>query len=79
MVIDEAQDFADYWWTPLLLALKDQEADIRCRWCPSGSPTTPRDTRQIANAFHPLTPIKMRLVGEDGPDVRCVPVAPADA
>ena len=25
IIVDEAQDFADEWWTPLLLALKDEE------------------------------------------------------
>ncbi len=97
VVIDEAQDFADSWWTPLLFALKDQEAGgvfafsdegqrIFARYGAPPVPLVPlvldhnlRNTRQIANAFHPLTPIKMRLVGEDGPDVRFVPVAPADA
>lgn len=31
-----------------------------------------RNTRQIADAFHPLAPLKMRLFGGEGPDVRVV-------
>jgi len=38
-----------------------------------------RNTRQIAESFNPLAPMRMRLLGEDGPAVRFVACAPGDA
>jgi hypothetical protein len=38
-----------------------------------------RNTRQIGTVFNPLTPIPMRLLGDDGPAVRFVPSAAAEA
>jgi hypothetical protein len=91
VVVDEAQDFADSWWQPLIAALKDEETGglyvfsdegqrVFARYGTPPVPLVPllldhnlRNTRQIADAFHPLAPMKMRLVGGDGPDVRVVP------
>jgi hypothetical protein len=90
VVVDEAQDFADSWWQPLLASLKDEETGglfvfsdegqrVFARYGAPPVPLVPlvldtnmRNTRPIADAFHPLTPMKMRLVGGDGPDVRFV-------
>ncbi|MGH8826831.1 MAG: ATP-binding domain-containing protein, partial [Jiangellaceae bacterium] len=38
-----------------------------------------RNTRQIGDVFTPLTPMPMRLLGGDGPDVRFVECRPEDA
>ena len=38
-----------------------------------------RNTRQIADVFHPLVPQKMRLRGGEGPAVRTVVCSPAEA
>ena len=38
-----------------------------------------RNTRQIAEAFNPLAPMRMRLRGGNGPDVRLVECAPGAA
>jgi superfamily I DNA/RNA helicase len=91
VVVDEALDFADSWWQPLIAALKDEETGglyvfsdegqrVFARYGTPPVPLVPllldhnlRNTRQIADAFHPLAPMKMRLVGGDGPDVRVVP------
>lgn len=97
VVVDEAQDFADMWWDPLLAALRDEEqgglyvfSDTGQRvFARYGEPPVPlvplvldhnlRNTKQIADAFGPLAPIRMRLLGGDGPDVRVVPCAPGEA
>ena len=97
VVLDEAQDFADAWWQPLLAALKDEETGglyvfsdegqrVFARYGAPPVPLVPlvlehnlRNTRQIADAFHPLAPMKMRLIGGDGPEVRFVPCASSDA
>ncbi|MFP5335328.1 MAG: NERD domain-containing protein [Actinomycetes bacterium] len=97
VVVDEAQDFADSWWQPLLAALKDEESGglfvfsdegqrVFARYGAPPVPLVPllldtnmRNTRPIADAFHPLAPMKMRLVGGDGPEVRFVPCASDDA
>ncbi len=91
IVVDEAQDFADTWWTPLMRSLRDEEqgglfvyTDENQRIFPRfGEPPVPlvplvldhnlRNTRQIAETFGPLTPMRMTLRGGDGPDVTFVP------
>ncbi len=91
IIVDEAQDFADHWWQPLMKALKDEEtgglyvySDENQRIFPRyGQPPVPlvplvldhnlRNTRQIARAFGPLTPMRMTLKGGDGPEVTVVP------
>jgi hypothetical protein len=91
VVVDEAQDFADSWWRPLLGALRDEErgglflcADENQRvFARLGRPPVPlvplvldhnlRNTRQIAAAFMPLAPMRMRPRGGDGALVRFVP------
>lgn len=90
IIVDEAQDFADSWWTPLMRALKDEESgglyvytDPNQRvFSRFGEPPVPlvplvlehnlRNTRQIASAFAPLTPMRMTLRGGDGVDVELV-------
>ncbi len=90
IIVDEAQDFADGWWMPLLAALRDEETgglfvytDENQRvFARFGRPPVPlvplvldhnlRNTRQIADVFAPLTPMKMRPMGGDGPAVRLV-------
>jgi hypothetical protein len=97
IVVDEAQDFADAWWDPLLAALKDDEAgglyvftdEGQRVFNRHGSPPVPlvplildhnvRNTRQIANAFQPLVDHPMRFLGGEGPSVKFVPCARADA
>lgn len=96
-VVDEAQDFADSWWAPIITSLRDQEtgglflySDENQRvFARFGSPPVPlvplvldhnlRNTRQIAEAFAPLAPMRMRAQGGDGPDVRFVPTSTGDA
>lgn len=97
VVVDEAQDFADAWWAPLLASLRDAEegglyvfSDEGQRvFDRFGAPPVPlvplvldhnlRNTRQIADTFNPLTDVRMRLLGGEGPDVRFVACATADA
>lgn len=97
VVVDEAQDFADSWWQPVLAALKDEESGglfvfsdegqrVFARYGAPPVPLVPlvldtnmRNTRPIADAFHPLAPMKMRLVGGDGPAVRFVACASDEA
>lgn len=38
-----------------------------------------RNTKQIAETFNPLTPMRMRLMGGDGPRARLIECAAADA
>jgi hypothetical protein len=38
-----------------------------------------RNTKQIGETFNPLAPMRMQLMGGDGPEVRFVPTAPEDA
>ncbi|WP_141784589.1 nuclease-related domain-containing DEAD/DEAH box helicase [Ornithinicoccus hortensis] len=97
IVVDEAQDFAQSWWTPLLAALRDPDegglyvySDENQRIFPRfGRPPIElvplvldhnlRNTTQIGQAFAPLTPMRMRLLGGDGPEVTFVPCAAEDA
>lgn len=87
IVVDEAQDFAESWWSPLLKALQDEEtgglyvySDENQRIFPRfGRPPVElvplvldhnlRNTTQIATAFAPLAPMRMRLLGGSGPEV----------
>ena len=96
IIVDEAQDFADLWWTPLMRALRDEEtgglyvySDENQRiFSRFGQPPVPlvplvldhnlRNTKQIAAAFGPLAPMRMRPRGGDGVDVRFVPVGSKD-
>ncbi|GAA1806091.1 ATP-binding domain-containing protein [Nostocoides veronense] len=97
IIVDEAQDFADDWWLPLLGALRDQEtgglfvySDENQRVFPRfGRPPVQlvplvldhnlRNTKQIADVFAPLTPIRMRCRGGDGPEVTFVPCSADEA
>ncbi len=97
VVIDEAQDFADLWWRPVLGALKDEETGGVYLYSDEGQRVFQRfgrppvalvplvldhnlrNTRQIADVFSPLTPIRMRALGGDGPDVVFVPASTEDA
>ncbi len=97
IVVDEGQDFADTWWTPLLRSLRDEEqgglfvySDENQRIFPRfGQPPVPlvplvldhnlRNTRQIAEAFAPLTPMRMTSRGGEGPEVTFVPAGADDA
>lgn len=97
VVVDEAQDFADSWWHPLVAALKDEETGgvfafsdegqrVFARYGVPPVPLVPllldhnlRNTKQIADTFTPLAPMKMRLAGGDGPDVRVLACSSADA
>lgn len=96
-VVDEGQDFADSWWTPILRSLRDEDngglyvySDENQRVFPRfGRPPVQlvplvldhnlRNTKQIADAFSPLTPMRMHARGGDGPDVHFVPAEPARA
>ncbi len=96
-VVDEAQDFAESWWHPLVAALRDESegglflySDENQRLFQRfGRPPVPlvplvldhnlRNTKQIAEVFRPLAPLRMRLEGGDGPDVVHVHAAPEDA
>lgn len=96
-VVDEAQDFAESWWQPLVAALRDDAegglflySDENQRLFQRfGRPPVPlvplvldhnlRNTRQIAEVFRPLAPLRMRLEGGDGPEVQFVPATPDDA
>ncbi|MFN2319981.1 MAG: NERD domain-containing protein [Dermatophilaceae bacterium] len=97
LVIDEAQDFADGWWTPMVRCLRDEErgglyaySDENQRvFARFGRPPFPlvplvldanlRNTKQIAEVFGPLAPMRMYARGGDGPDVRFVPCAAGEA
>lgn len=97
VIVDEAQDFADTWWAPVLGALKDEElgglylyTDANQRiFTRFGDPPVPlvplvldqnlRNTRQIGDVFNPLAPMRMRLLGGEGPGVEFVRCAAKDA
>ena len=94
VVVDEAQDFADLWWTPIMRCLRDEEqggvyvySDENQRvFARFGRPPVPlvplvldhnlRNTRQIAETFVPLAPMRMYARGGDGPEVTFVQVPP---
>ena len=88
LVVDEAQDFADSWWPPLLASLRtqrlfvagdEQQTVFAGR---SGRPDLElfalsldenvRNTEQIASVFGPLARDRMRFLGGVGPPVRLV-------
>jgi superfamily I DNA and RNA helicase len=97
VIVDEAQDFADSWWRPVLKALRDEEqgglyvySDENQRiFARFGRPPVHlvplvldhnlRNTRQIHESFGPLAPSRMYARGGEGPAVRFVASAPADA
>ncbi|MGA8044733.1 MAG: NERD domain-containing protein [Dermatophilaceae bacterium] len=97
LVIDEAQDFADDWWTPMVRCLRDEEqgglfaySDENQRvFARFGRPPFPlvplvldhnlRNTKQIAEVFVPLAPMRMYARGGDGPDVTFVPCEVGEA
>ena len=97
VVVDEAQDFADLWWTPIMRCLRDEEkgglfvySDENQRvFARFGRPPVPlvplvldhnlRNTKQIAETFVPLAPMRMYARGGDGPDVTFVPCAATEA
>lgn len=97
VVVDEAQDFAESWWRPIIAALTDETdgglfiySDENQRlFNRFGRPPVSlvplvldhnlRNTKQIAEVFKPLAPLRMRLEGGDGPDVTFVPTSPDDA
>ena len=88
LVVDEAQDFADAWWPPLLASLNEQlvfvAGDERQTVFTgrSGSPALDmtvltleenvRNTAQIAGTFAPLSHERMRYLGGDGAPVELV-------
>lgn len=96
IIVDEAQDFADLWWRPLMAALRDEESGglyvysdenqrIFARFGQPPVPLVPlvldhnlRNTRQIADSFASLAPMRMRPRGGDGVEVRFVPAAGTD-
>ncbi|MGN7246806.1 NERD domain-containing protein [Janibacter anophelis] len=96
-VVDEAQDFAESWWQPLVGALTDETegglflySDENQRiFQRFGRPPVPlvplvldhnlRNTKQIAEVFRPLAPLRMRLEGGDGPAVVFVPSSSDEA
>lgn len=95
LVVDEAQDFADGWWPPLLAALQDDARiavfgdDGQRIFGRTGRPAMElptltlhenlRNTTQIGHAFAPLAPAPPRLRGGEGPAVRWVRCAAEDA
>ncbi|AXH95732.1 NERD domain-containing protein [Ornithinimicrobium avium] len=97
IIVDEAQDFAEDWWVPLMAALKDPEegglyvySDENQRvFARFGRPPVAlvplvldhnlRNTRQIAESFGPLTPMRMRALGDEGPAVEFVQASAEEA
>lgn len=97
IVVDEAQDFAETWWSPLIRALRDEDegglfvySDENQRIFPRfGRPPVElvplvldrnlRNTKQIAEVFDPLAPMRMRLLGGEGPEVSFVATGAEDA
>ncbi len=97
IVVDEAQDFAETWWSPLIRSLRDEDtgglfvySDENQRIFPRfGRPPVElvplvldhnlRNTKQIAEVFDPLAPMRMRLLGGDGPEVTFVATDPEGA
>lgn len=97
IIVDEAQDFAEDWWIPLLAALKspeegglyvysDENQKVFARFGRPPVALVPlvldhnlRNTRQIAESFGPLAPMRMRPLGGDGPEVRFVQASADEA
>lgn len=96
-VVDEAQDFAEAWWHPLVAALRnenegglflysDENQRLFRRFGRPPVPLVPlvldhnlRNTKQIAEVFRPLAPLRMRLEGGDGPEVVHIHATPDEA
>lgn len=96
-VVDEAQDFAESWWRPLVGALRDETdgglfiySDENQRlFHRFGRPPVTlvplvldhnlRNTKQIAQTFSTLAPLRMRLEGGDGPAVTFVRASPEES
>jgi hypothetical protein len=95
VVVDEAQDFADSWWPPLLASLKgdrvfvagdEQQSVFAGR---RGRPSLEmaelslsenlRNTSQIASVFNPMASDRMRFRGGEGPPVGYVECSADDA
>lgn len=97
VVVDEAQDFADLWWTPIMRCLRDEESGGLYVYSDEnqrvfqrfGRPPVPlvplvldhnlRNTKQIAETFGPLAPMRMRARGGDGPEVTFVACSSTEA
>src|SRR5690606_20781703 len=97
IVVDEAQDFAEDWWQPLVKALRDEETGglyvysdenqrIFARFGRPPFELVPlvldhnlRNTTQIAEAFAPLAPMRMRSMGGSGPEVTFVRASAEEA
>lgn len=95
LVVDEAQDFADAWWPPLLASLREQRlfvAGDEQQTVFAGRRGRPavemselslsenlRNTTQIAGVFNPMATDRMRFRGGEGPPVRYVECAPDSA
>jgi Nuclease-related domain/UvrD-like helicase C-terminal domain len=69
-----------------IYAFSDEGQRVFARYSQPPVPLVPlvldhnlRNTKQIAEAFNPLAPMRMRLLGGDGPQVRFVSCASADA
>lgn len=87
IIVDEAQDFAEDWWAPLLGALRDPDEGGLYVYSDENQALFPRfgrppvallpllldhnlrNTRQIAESFASLAPMRMRARGGDGPEV----------
>ena len=90
IIVDEAQDFADEWWQPLMLSFRDEETSglyvysdenqrIFARYGRPPVSLVPlvldhnlRNTKQIAESFASLAPMRMRAQGGDGVAVRFI-------
>jgi hypothetical protein len=95
LVVDEAQDFGDSWWPPLLALLRahrmfvagDEQQTVFAHR--RGRPPVPmasmslrenlRNTAQIAAVLNPLAATQMSYRGGEGPPVRFVPCPAADS
>ena len=91
LVVDEAQDFADSWWPPLLAMLRHEQlfvAGDEQQTVYAGRAGRPalelaqitldenmRNTTQVAQVFGPLSKHAMRYLGGEGPPVRFVQCA----
>jgi hypothetical protein len=95
LVVDEDQDFADSWWTPLLAALRETRVltagdDQQTVFARGGGVAqldlveflltkNLRNTTQIAAVFNPLAADRMTFLGGEGPAVRYVACGPEAA
>ena len=97
VIVDEAQDFADSWWRPIMACLRDEDSGGLYLYTDEnqrifdrfGAPPVPlvplvldhnlRNTRQIADVFASLTPMRMTARGGEGPEVTFVASDPRGA